>query len=78
VSEVCLDRPELVNRGGGYRQHRVGIEKNAAGIWNTKARGSQNPVIAPKKELKAPYLLDVRHKKRRPWTSLDDEVVEPG
>ena len=28
--------------------------------------------------LKAPYLLDFRHKKRRPWTSLDVEVVEPG
>jgi hypothetical protein len=28
--------------------------------------------------LKPPYLLDFRHKKRRPWTSLDDEVVEPG
>ncbi|WP_158249656.1 MULTISPECIES: hypothetical protein [unclassified Pseudomonas] len=28
--------------------------------------------------LKAPYLLGFRHKKRRPWTSLDDEVVEPG
>jgi len=28
--------------------------------------------------LKAVYLLDFRHKKRRPWTSLDDEVVEPG
>ena len=28
--------------------------------------------------LKAPYLLDLRHKKRRPWTSLDDEMVEPG
>ena len=27
---------------------------------------------------KALYLLDFRHKKRRPWTSLDDEVVEPG
>lgn len=24
------------------------------------------------------YLLDFRHKKRRPWTSLDVEVVEPG
>ena len=22
--------------------------------------------------------LNFRHKKRRPWTSLDDEVVEPG
>ena len=29
-------------------------------------------------ELKAPYLLGFRHKKRRPWTSLDDQVVEPG
>jgi hypothetical protein len=28
--------------------------------------------------LKAPYLLDFRHKKRRPWTSLDIEMVEPG
>jgi hypothetical protein len=28
--------------------------------------------------LKALYLLDFRHKKRRPWTSLDVEVVEPG
>lgn len=28
--------------------------------------------------LKAPYLLVLRHKKRRPWTSLDDEMVEPG
>ena len=28
--------------------------------------------------LKAPYLLGFRHKKRRPWTSLDVEVVEPG
>ena len=28
--------------------------------------------------LKALCLLDFRHKKRRPWTSLDDEVVEPG
>jgi hypothetical protein len=28
--------------------------------------------------LKVPYLLDFRHKKRRPWTSLDVEVVEPG
>ena len=28
--------------------------------------------------LKAPYLLDSRHKKRRPWTSLDVELVEPG
>jgi len=28
--------------------------------------------------LKAPYLLDFRHKKRRPWTSLDDNLVEPG
>jgi hypothetical protein len=27
---------------------------------------------------KPPYLLDFRHKKRRPWTSLDDEMVEPG
>jgi hypothetical protein len=27
---------------------------------------------------KALILLDLRHKKRRPWTSLDDEVVEPG
>ncbi len=25
--------------------------------------------------LKAVCLLDSRHKKRRPWTSLDDEVV---
>ena len=25
-----------------------------------------------------PYLLDFRHKKRRPWTSLDDEVVGRG
>ena len=24
------------------------------------------------------FLLDFRHKKRRPWTSLDVEVVEPG
>lgn len=28
--------------------------------------------------LKSPCSLDFRHKKRRPWTSLDDEVVEPG
>ena len=28
--------------------------------------------------LKAPYLLDFRHKKRRPWTSLDVYLVEPG
>ena len=28
--------------------------------------------------LKAPNLLDFRHKKRRPWTSLDDEVVGRG
>ncbi len=28
--------------------------------------------------LEALYLLDSRHKKRRPWTSLDDEMVEPG
>jgi hypothetical protein len=28
--------------------------------------------------LKPPYLLDFRHKKRRPWTSLDDEVVGRG
>ena len=28
--------------------------------------------------LKAPCSLDFRHKKRRPWTSLDVEVVEPG
>jgi hypothetical protein len=28
--------------------------------------------------LKPLYLLDLKHKKRRPWTSLDDEVVEPG
>ena len=28
--------------------------------------------------LKAPNLLDFRHKKRRPWTSLDVKVVEPG
>jgi hypothetical protein len=28
--------------------------------------------------LKAPYLLDFRHKKRRPWTSLDVVMVEPG
>ena len=28
--------------------------------------------------LKAPYLLGFRHKKRRPWTSLDVEMVEPG
>lgn len=28
--------------------------------------------------LKPPDLLDLRHKKRRPWTSLDDEMVEPG
>jgi len=24
------------------------------------------------------YLLDLRHKKRRPWTSLDVYLVEPG
>jgi hypothetical protein len=29
-------------------------------------------------ELKAPYLLGFRHKKRRPWTSLDGVMVEPG
>ena len=28
--------------------------------------------------LKPLISLDFRHKKRRPWTSLDDEVVEPG
>ena len=28
--------------------------------------------------LKVPYLLGFRHKKRRPWTSLDDYLVEPG
>lgn len=28
--------------------------------------------------LKAPYLLSFRHKKRRPWTSLIDHLVEPG
>ena len=28
--------------------------------------------------LKPVISLDFRHKKRRPWTSLDDEVVEPG
>ncbi len=28
--------------------------------------------------LKAPYLLGFRHKKRRPWTSLDVVLVEPG
>jgi hypothetical protein len=28
--------------------------------------------------LKAPYLLVFRHKKRRPWTSLDVSLVEPG
>ncbi|VXD00437.1 hypothetical protein PSEUDO9AZ_40223 [Pseudomonas sp. 9AZ] len=28
--------------------------------------------------LKAPFLLDFRHKKRRPWTSLDVYLVEPG
>lgn len=28
--------------------------------------------------LKAPYLLDFSHKKRRPWTSLDVVMVEPG
>ena len=27
---------------------------------------------------KVPYLLDFRHKKRRPWTSLDVKLVEPG
>jgi len=28
--------------------------------------------------LKAPYLLDFRHKKGRPWTPLDVYLVEPG
>ena len=28
--------------------------------------------------LKAPYLLGFSHKKRRPWTSLDVVMVEPG
>ncbi|VVM44442.1 hypothetical protein PS619_00455 [Pseudomonas fluorescens] len=28
--------------------------------------------------LKPPYLLGFRHKKRRPWTSLDVEVVGRG
>ena len=28
--------------------------------------------------LKAPYLLDFRHKKGRPWTPLDEYLVEPG
>ena len=28
--------------------------------------------------LKPLISLDFRHKKRRPWTSLDVEVVEPG
>ena len=28
--------------------------------------------------LKPLCLLDFRHKKRRPWTSLDVKVVEPG
>lgn len=37
------------------------------------------PVAAygyPKPEVA--YLLDFRHKKRRPWTSLDVVMVEPG
>lgn len=29
-------------------------------------------------DAKALCLLDFRHKKRRPWTSLDDYLVEPG
>jgi len=29
-------------------------------------------------DAKALYLLDFRHKKRRPRTSLDDYLVEPG
>jgi hypothetical protein len=32
----------------------------------------------PPMALKPPYLLDFRHKKRRPWTSLVDQMVEPG
>ncbi len=28
--------------------------------------------------LKPPFLLGFRHKKRRPWTSLDGIMVEPG
>ena len=28
--------------------------------------------------LKAPFLLDFRHKKRRPWTSLDGVMVGRG
>lgn len=29
-------------------------------------------------EPKSLISLTIRHKKRRPWTSLDDDVVEPG
>ena len=37
----------------------------------------KNPLRSPV-AIKPLILLDFRHKKRRPWTSLDDEVVEPG
>ena len=39
-----------------------------------KGVDAQRMLIEPK----ALYVLDFRHKKRRPWTPLDVYLVEPG
>ena len=80
--ELAIGEAGCVHQHGGYLQHRFGILKIAFGspgyhLGIPKRLELRNPPKPPK-ELKPLYLLDFRHKKRRPWTSFHDEVVEPG
>jgi hypothetical protein len=85
----CLDRLELaigetgcLSRHGSYLWHRFGILKVVPGSpgyhqeyqsgWNSKNH------CGPRKRWKPLISLNFMHKKRRLWTSLDDEVVGRG
>ena len=57
--------PKITTEGLGIPSGIPGVVDCVGRLWTP---------IDPK----ALVLLDFRHKKRRPWTSLDVEVVEPG
>lgn len=72
---------------GAKKTHRAYVWAYATSQFSDSFMNSVRAVLANMPEpslatgtvaLKLLFLLDFRHKKRRPWTSLDDEVVEPG
>lgn len=71
-----MDDPVSSRKPTTYKP-KVMVRRGVTEALLSETAGTQKPLRSPA-ALKPLNSLDFRHKKRRPWTSLDVEVVEPG